>query len=144
VRQSRSRHSPPSNDQSGQSAQDCRTEIADGLIGDQPANGEFVDVSPDTGFFETLGQAVRPARKDRTERAPEQIERLRLGRGWLYYGGGRWGSIGRARDRTGERQIATGREDPGGKSAQIATAATCVGLLMRFSPAILGVKTRRP
>jgi hypothetical protein len=51
------------------------------MIGDQPANGEFVDVSPDTGFFETLGQAVRPARKDRTERAPEQVERLRLGRG---------------------------------------------------------------
>jgi hypothetical protein len=73
--------SPPSNDQSGQSAQDCHTEIADGLIGDQPANGEFADVSPDTGFFETLGQAVRPARQDRTERAPEQVERLRLGRG---------------------------------------------------------------
>ena len=59
------------------------TEIADGLIGDQPANGEFVDVSPDTGFFEALGQAVHPARKDRTRarrgtgrRAPAAGSRL--------------------------------------------------------------------
>jgi hypothetical protein len=29
------------------------------------------------------------------------------------------------------------------RAAQIATAATCVGLLIRFSPAILGVKARR-
>jgi hypothetical protein len=33
----------------------------------KPAKGECVDVSPDTGFFETLGQAVHPARKDRTQ-----------------------------------------------------------------------------
>ena len=63
------------------------TEIADGLIRDQPANGEFVDVSPDAGFFEALGQAVHPARKDRAERAAEQVDaRLRLGRGWRRVG----------------------------------------------------------
>jgi hypothetical protein len=41
-------------------------EIADRPVGDNPANCEFVDISPDIGFFETLGQAVHPARKDRT------------------------------------------------------------------------------
>ena len=85
------------------------TVIADSLIGDQPANGEFVDVSPDTGFFETLGQAVHPARKDRAECAPEQVDaRLRLGRGWRRVGSDRRDSIGRACDRTGDRQIANG------------------------------------
>ena len=39
------------------------TEIADGLIGDQPANGEFVHVSPDAGFLKTLGQASIPREK---------------------------------------------------------------------------------
>ena len=93
------------------------TVIADSLIRDQPANGEFVDVSPDAGFFEALGQAVHPARKDRPECAAEQVDaRLRLDHGWRCDGGGRRGSSGGACDRSGERQIATGREDAGGKS----------------------------
>jgi hypothetical protein len=50
-------------------------------IPDQPADGEFVDVGADAGFFQALGQAVHAARKDRTERAAEQIDaRLRRGR----------------------------------------------------------------
>ena len=92
------------------------TEIADGLVRDQPADGEFVDVSPDAGFLETLGQAVHPARKDRAERAAEQIDaRLRRGRGRRRVGRDRCDSIGRARDRTGDRQIANGRQDADGK-----------------------------
>jgi hypothetical protein len=39
------------------------TEIADGLIGDQPANGEFVDVSPDAGFFERWVRRSIPREK---------------------------------------------------------------------------------
>src|SRR4029453_10753326 len=85
------------------------TEVADGLIGDQPANGEFVDVSPDAGFFEALGQAGHPRAKVRTERASEQVDaRLRLGHGWRCEGGGRRGSSG-ARYRAGKRRSATPR-----------------------------------
>ena len=92
------------------------TEIADGLIRDQPANGEFVDVGTDAGFFEALGQAVHPARKDRAERAAEQVDpRLRLGRGWRRFGSDRRDSIGRACDRSGDRQIVNGRQDTDGK-----------------------------
>ena len=92
------------------------TEIADSLIRDQPANGEFVDVSPDTGFLEAIGQAVHAARKDRAERATEQVDaRLSLGRGWRRVGSDRRDSIGRARDRIGNRQIANGRQDADGK-----------------------------
>jgi hypothetical protein len=99
------------------------TVIADSLIRDQPANGEFVDVSSDAGFFETLGQAVHSARKDRPERAAEQVDaRLRLGRGWRCDGGG---------------GLQTAEKMQTERTARITTAATCVGLLMRFPSVIL-------
>ncbi len=91
-------------------------EIADRLIRNQPTNREFVDVSPDTGFLETIGQAIHPPRKDRAERAAEQVDaRLRLSRGWRRVGGDRRDSIGRACSRTGDRHIADGRQDADGK-----------------------------
>ena len=48
--------------------------IADCLLGNKPANRELVDISFDTGLFDAFGQTVHPARKDRTERATEQVD----------------------------------------------------------------------
>jgi hypothetical protein len=121
------------------------TEIADSLIRDQPANGEFVDVSPDTGFLETIGQAIHPARKDRTERAAEQVDaRLRLARGGRRVGSDRCGSIGRACNRTGDRQIANGRQDADGKGCTDHRGRNLRRTSHVHSARDLGVKLRRP
>ena len=116
------------------------TEIADSLIRDQPANGEFVDVSPDTGFLETIGQAVHPARKDRTERAAEQVDaRLRRGRGWRRVRSDCRDSSGHACNRIGNRQIATERENEGGKSRPDRHGRNVRRIAHAIPSAILGV-----
>src|SRR5688572_28830485 len=92
------------------------TIIADGLVGDQPADGEFVDVGPDAGLLETISQAVHPARKDRAERAAEQIDAaLWRGRGLWRVGRDGCDSVGRAGDRTGDRKLADGHQHADGK-----------------------------
>src|SRR3984957_20434645 len=63
--------------------------LANRALGDQVANRELVHISWDAGLFDPLRQMVHPARKNRTERASEQVgahvrRGARLsGRGWL-------------------------------------------------------------
>ena len=92
------------------------TVIADGLSGDQPANGEFVDIGPDTGLFEAAGQPIHAARKDRTQRAAEHVDaRPRLGCGQRCGRRGRCRGIGRPGGRSGKGRIAVARQYVGGE-----------------------------
>ena len=94
------------------------TVIADGLIGDQPANGEFVDVSPDAGFLRGAWSGD-PSRARRSGRARHGTGRRAPAAGSrLAAQPGRSSRQHRSSAATGpaSRQIATGREDAGGKS----------------------------
>ena len=95
--------------------------IANGLRGNELANRELVDISLDTGLFEAFGQTIHPARKDRTERATEQVGapprpcRERPGLRRCDRRGRSGGGIARCSDRTRQRRIQNGRQDAGGK-----------------------------
>ena len=91
--------------------------LANRALGDQVANRELVHISRDAGLFDPLRQMVHPARKNRTERASEQVG-AHVRRGARLSGGGRrCRSRARAwagpRRMEGQKQEARGKHCPG-------------------------------